>query len=65
MIWVVKDPNRFPTKIPEGTGISGLEKRKRKEKTEGEREMFLLTLKETMKPPFVHSSTIGFKIFGT
>ena len=25
----------------------------------------MLTLKETMKPPFVHSSTIGFRIFGT
>ena len=44
------------------TGIGELEQKKTKTCRDGK---CLLTLKETMKPPFVHSSTIGFKIFGT
>ena len=56
VLWEGGGLNRFPTNIKDGNWWT-------KKKTEGT-EM-LLTLKETMKPPLVHSSTIGFKIFGT
>ena len=56
VLWGGGGLNRFPTNTKE---LVGLKKKKEKD------GKCLLTLKETIKPPFVHSSTIGFKIFGT